>query len=244
MQWPEPILAIRLRRLVALAALVGQFFSTFAFPLPVTHQITKDASRPYPCQQRPCGCATADECWAGDCCCFTLEEKLEWADANGIEAPAHVRPAVEARKSRHAVAKKKCSCSEKKPSTEGAATSSSACRGQHDPRASVGCCAESSSCADKPASVRRSSGDKNKSTCCDESKSTDDRLEIRWVVGIFSQKCRGNGPNGQFQYEPSVPPDMSSVGVPEPDPAGIVVVHFDQATSTTRSPPFPPPRIF
>src|SRR5262249_28300736 len=45
----------------------------------------------FPCQGRPCGCASAADCWQGDCCCFTLAEKVAWADAHGVEPPAHAR---------------------------------------------------------------------------------------------------------------------------------------------------------
>src|SRR5262249_26842575 len=55
-----------------------------------------------------------EECWAGDCCCFTLEQKLDWAEAHGIEPPPHVRPMVEARKARQAEAKP-CCCEESAP---------------------------------------------------------------------------------------------------------------------------------
>lgn len=46
----------------------------------------KDASRPFPCQNRPCGCMTAEACWK-QCCCFSKREKLEWARRNGVAPP-------------------------------------------------------------------------------------------------------------------------------------------------------------
>ncbi|MEO2089304.1 MAG: hypothetical protein ABGY75_07385, partial [Gemmataceae bacterium] len=55
-------------------------------PLP-SSPVRKDTSRPYPCADRPCGCGTYDECWAGDCCCFTLAEKVAWARTRGIAPP-------------------------------------------------------------------------------------------------------------------------------------------------------------
>ncbi len=60
---------------------------------------------------RPCGCGSYDECWAGDCCCFTLSEKLAWARANNITPP---REAVEkAARSTHSAAKPACPHCEK-----------------------------------------------------------------------------------------------------------------------------------
>lgn len=67
-------------------------------------------SASYPCQLRGCGCGTAEECWRGDCCCFTLEEKLAWANANGIEPPGHVRTMVAARKGRPAGGRRESCC--------------------------------------------------------------------------------------------------------------------------------------
>lgn len=71
-----------------LAALVCcQFASGVGFVVPA--RSAKDGSRPFPCMSRPCGCLTYDECWAGDCCCFTLAEKLGWAESKRITPPAH-----------------------------------------------------------------------------------------------------------------------------------------------------------
>ena len=98
-----------LRDAIAMLAIVSHLIVAFGLPLPFV-RCTSDASAPYPCQFRPCGCASSDLCWKGDCCCFTLEEKLEWADVNGIEPPSHVRPLVETRKSYRPIATKKKSC--------------------------------------------------------------------------------------------------------------------------------------
>jgi hypothetical protein len=87
----------RPRHAVAVLLFVSQFICAFGVPI---FAATATTATPYPCRGHACGCASADECWQGDCCCFTLEEKLAWADANGIEPPSHVRPTVAARKSR------------------------------------------------------------------------------------------------------------------------------------------------
>ncbi|HVU86010.1 MAG TPA: hypothetical protein VHD36_01735 [Pirellulales bacterium] len=49
----------------------------------------KDKSRPFLCQDRPCGCMSADECLRG-CCCFSARERLAWARSNDIEVPAEL----------------------------------------------------------------------------------------------------------------------------------------------------------
>jgi len=54
----------------------------------------KDRSRPFPCQDRPCGCTCADECWH-HCCCFTNKQKVAWAREHGVTPPDFVVAAQE-----------------------------------------------------------------------------------------------------------------------------------------------------
>jgi hypothetical protein len=56
---------------------------------PMVRIARKDRSRPYPCQDRPCGCASADECWH-HCCCMNNKEKLVWARDHGVAPPEFV----------------------------------------------------------------------------------------------------------------------------------------------------------
>lgn len=44
----------------------------------------KDRSRPFPCMDKPCGCATAEQCFTS-CCCHTPAETLAWARTRGVE---------------------------------------------------------------------------------------------------------------------------------------------------------------
>lgn len=77
------------RRLTGLAMLLGVCASLI--PLPVLTFATggKDRSRPFPCQDRPCGCRSAEQCWK-KCCCFTDSQKVAWAKSQGVKAPAFV----------------------------------------------------------------------------------------------------------------------------------------------------------
>lgn len=45
----------------------------------------KDFSRPFPCQDRPCGCRSAEQC-KKKCCCYSAEQKLAWAKRHGVKA--------------------------------------------------------------------------------------------------------------------------------------------------------------
>jgi hypothetical protein len=44
----------------------------------------KDRSLPFPCMDKPCGCATAEQCFTS-CCCHTPAETLAWAKANRVD---------------------------------------------------------------------------------------------------------------------------------------------------------------
>lgn len=193
---------VRPRDALMALALLGHLFAALGVPLPgATARQAKADQQPFPCQGRPCGCLTAEECWRGDCCCFTLEEKLAWAEAAGIEPPAHVRPLVEARKKQRTHAAK-----------------------------SGDCCSQKHCAAD---------------ACCHEEKATEpasESQEVRWLVGAFTQKCRGEGPAGLVSLEPSVRPDSTFDHLNEPERAGVVPDRPIRPFTAPRLPPTPPPR--
>jgi hypothetical protein len=84
---------LNLARLWAGLALVAYLVTAFGLPLPA-HE-PKDRSQPYPCQDHPCGCQSAEQCWR-HCCCFTPEEKWAWAEAHGVVPPSYAeRPSGE-----------------------------------------------------------------------------------------------------------------------------------------------------
>src|SRR5438552_3782945 len=74
------------RRMGAAVALVCYLATALGFPLP--KPAPKDHSQPFPCQDHPCGCQTAEQCWR-QCCCFNPEERLAWAAAHHVEPPAY-----------------------------------------------------------------------------------------------------------------------------------------------------------
>ncbi len=45
----------------------------------------KDRSRPFPCMDKPCGCASAEQCFT-NCCCNTPAELLAWARARRVDS--------------------------------------------------------------------------------------------------------------------------------------------------------------
>jgi len=71
------------------AGLILLSFSSATLGLPLPAGSGKDLSEPFPCQNRPCGCRNAEECWK-HCCCFSREEHLTWARTIGVEPPPFV----------------------------------------------------------------------------------------------------------------------------------------------------------
>lgn len=95
---------------------------TFSLNVPTPVAVQKDAEVAFPCQNRPCGCENAQQCW-GSCCCFSDAEKLAWAQANKVTPPdwflekiadeallAKLQPAAEAPQSNQSTDKKVGCC--------------------------------------------------------------------------------------------------------------------------------------
>ena len=103
------------RRLMSLLALLCLASLLLPLPLAPVAQIDpgKDTSQPFPCQNRPCGCRSAEQCWK-KCCCFTNSQKVAWAKANGVDLPDYVLAAA---KKESAAVKESCAlCSKTKDS--------------------------------------------------------------------------------------------------------------------------------
>jgi hypothetical protein len=82
------------RRLISLIVLIGILGSFVPLPAGLGLGVTKDLSKPFPCQYRACGCRSADQCWK-QCCCFTNSQKVAWAKAEEIALPDFVLTAAE-----------------------------------------------------------------------------------------------------------------------------------------------------
>ena len=92
-------------RLMVLAVATGVVFAFIPVPASRPKHEGKDKSRPFPCQDRPCGCGSADQCWK-QCCCFTNSEKVAWAQANSVSVPDEV---IAAAKTERPKPKERCS---------------------------------------------------------------------------------------------------------------------------------------
>jgi hypothetical protein len=79
----------------------------------------KDRSQPFPCMDKPCGCATAEQCFTS-CCCSTPAETLAWARARRVEPAvlAALEQRVASSSQLAAKATKSSCCSTKAPVAE------------------------------------------------------------------------------------------------------------------------------
>jgi hypothetical protein len=86
-----------LHRITAWTAILGYVLVASGLPLPLgtvspvesnspaaKRLAGKDRSKPFPCMDKPCGCASAEQCFS-NCCCHTPAERLAWAKAHQVE---------------------------------------------------------------------------------------------------------------------------------------------------------------
>ena len=105
------------RQLLGFVLFCAQIFNAVGLPLPNSFaDNSKELARPFPCQNRPCGCQTYDQCWAGACCCFTLDEKVAWAKDNGIIPPLSAVQTLAATQSKPQASEQCPSCCEESSS--------------------------------------------------------------------------------------------------------------------------------
>lgn len=201
MRFPRRLPRRLFRHAVAVAALFAQLLAATGAPVFARPGTGKAGAVPFPCQNHPCGCATSEQGWAGDCCCFTLEEKLAWADARGVTPPEHVRPTVEARK----LARK----------------------------SETSCCAKKSAPSCCPADAKKDGAPEHVPPA---------KPAIKWVAGVFAQKCRGEGTAGLLKLELISTPALSAALREIAHARDSVRVPDPRLTSALHIPPTPPPR--
>jgi hypothetical protein len=73
----------------AVPALLAVGLCAQIMPVPYVVSPVKDRSTSYPCMDRPCGCASAEQCWKS-CCCFTNQQKVAWATQHAVKIPEYV----------------------------------------------------------------------------------------------------------------------------------------------------------
>ena len=204
------------RRLSASLALFSFSAATFGLPVPVGS--AKDLSQPFPCQNRPCGCRNAEECWK-HCCCFSQEEHLTWARTIGVEPPPFIDHSKDG--GWHVARQRDLTNDE---STESCAR----CREQQAESLSV----RSENCCESTAD-----------TCKPTETATQTPLQTRsgWMVGVSALRCQGLATYWIAIGAVSLPPPPFVWTAPLPL-IGLLSDSGERAMSLMITPPEPPPR--
>jgi hypothetical protein len=243
--WPRLV-----RGLLSLSVLLG--VCAMLFPLPVAplppNSPEKDSSEPFPCQNRPCGCRSADQCWK-KCCCFNNAQKVAWAKSNNVKVPEFVL--VAAKKENGATdGREICSLSASNGSKPSGAIPATSCK--H--------CAKKSLVASKPlccqkakdSTVVASAGAKpgpSESACiATAKKSAKDKprqvtpSKSKWVLAICAAECQGQGPPA-FCFPTSIVPERITLVKSTVAEIETVPLESERLQQTSLRPPLPPPKI-
>ena len=194
-----------MRRAFVWAATAWCAVVTSGVPLPAAMPPEKFGA-PFPCQSHACGCRSASACWA-NCCCFTQEEKLAWARANGVTPPVGTptfEPSADDPESKDQDPPAKRPCCAKKTATPAMT---------NPPKRSC-CAAKSADCGDATCSDRGE----------EEAEASD--ATPTGVVLLQAMKCRGVASSWTGTGQPFLPPlaiewtseTTVSAVVPSPDP--------------------------
>jgi hypothetical protein len=86
MRWFPWQFRIRFSRQHLITMLLLAVFFAALMPVPISlfrQGNVKDRSQPFPCQDRPCACHSAEQC-RKKCCCFTPEQKMAWGKRHDV----------------------------------------------------------------------------------------------------------------------------------------------------------------
>ena len=232
---------LRRFRVTAWLAIAGYALLASGLPLPLgmltprgdaladTRLAAKDRSRPFPCMDKPCGCATAEQCFK-NCCCHTPAERLAWAKAHSVE-PA-VLAALEKRVAADAVgAKPTGSCCAAK------ATKKPACCSDRGvpPRNLAD---EPGVCADYQSLAAEPTGDDSE-PASDEPAQSPPRMR---TVTLQAMLACGGILTQWLAVGGSLPPLKVEAARPLPPLVDRIVLADDHPGSVLRAPDAPPPR--
>jgi hypothetical protein len=236
----------RWRRLLVMLTVLGHLLATFGLPLPAPRRTKSTAGIPYPCQNRPCGCLSSEQCWQS-CCCFTLQERLAWARANGVEPPAFVRQLAQSATSvsPRPATPESCCCDHSEPAAEaaGGCSASGDCMSSAHTESTQPLPAPAEATPPCPHCVAKSPA---RPSCCQQPKASTTSTDsgVRWTVGLLAHKCRGEGLAGLFQLKAAVVSDWAAARCVDLDRGEPVVVAVTHLISIAHAPPTPPPRPF
>jgi hypothetical protein len=201
-------------RVGACLALMGYVAAVIGFPVPRTSP--KDHRQPFPCQDHPCGCQSAEQCWQ-DCCCFSREEHWAWAKAHHVEPPSYaVRPAA--------------------PGWKTVRLGDHTAAGE---RSSVSRCASQDTCQHCSSTARKSCC----SSRPEKSSPPQRPVRIAWMLGVTGLKCQGAS-TLWLSVGAALPPPTPLEWRDALLPVGWLRNRDGSALPLPLNPPDPPPRPF
>lgn len=239
-----------IRGFIGLSVLLG--VCAMLFPLPIAplpqNLPEKDSSEPFPCQSRPCGCRSADQCWK-KCCCFNNAQKVAWAKANNVKIPDFVL--VAAKTEQEANDRREiCSFSAANSGNPSGATSATSC--EHCAKKlvvkSTSVCCQKAQDSTVDATVCTKPGPSESSFVAPAKKISEDEpgrstpSESKWVLAIYAAECQGQGPP-TFCFPTSIVPDRISLVIPTVVAIEMVPLESERLQQTSLRPPLPPPKI-
>lgn len=207
-----------LRRLVGCAALLSVCLAVLPLPVAPPPKTEKDSSSPFPCQNRPCGCRTADQCWR-KCCCFTNAEKVAWAKANDVKIPEFVLVAATEESNAAKAAKTQVTAQLARP-------------------AKCGC---------QAIAVARSGSTVGDAICCAErpkppAAAPPVKRGVSYVIGLFAEECHGE--HGSISALPlAIPPIDVAVVRNDALLSWSLPPTSEAGAGLSRPPAIPPPRL-
>lgn len=204
----------RFIRLLVAAAFCAAYLP---LPMPLKSHAVKDRSTPFACQDRPCGCSTADQFWKR-CCCFNTKQKLEWAKLHSVTPPAYVVATT--------------------PKTAEKKDPGGCCAKKESATDSTGIDLEASPIAlHDGGAVRCEHGEPVDA----DSDSTEERKQSKRVLTLMDQRCQGQ--SWGWIFAPFVVLDQDRPSALRLEPGDWATPTFVERLSGLRiEPPEPPPR--
>ncbi|TWT39362.1 hypothetical protein [Blastopirellula retiformator] len=126
--WVRNRFVLRRRTLISMLLIANIVFLSFGVRF--RGFVPQDLSIPFPCQGGTCGCRDAYTCW-NNCCCNTPEERLAWAETNGVTPPDNIVAKLMAEAAIVQAAKPSC-CAAKQVASCCAAKTKSCCAKKSD----------------------------------------------------------------------------------------------------------------
>ena len=260
-----------IRGLLSLSVLLGSCAMWFPLPLaPLPRNSSeKDSSEPFPCQNRPCGCRSAEQCWK-KCCCFDDNQKIAWAKANNVRVPEFVLAAAEKEKERESQSPAHSRRAEDvnppvMTRTSDQSGDSRPTLGDRDlkpmaQKSAGGCddCAKNAVAATTPSRCEKAVDSKGNlsvaatrgscESCKASAKSPEARLcrtkpaRSKWVLAIYAAACQGQGPPA-FCFPTSIIPERITLVIPTVAEIETISLVSERLLQASLRPPLPPPKI-